>query len=145
MVFMNSQNFGKIGWKIPFFWQKMVIFAEIRACRFQNKFRRKINQVLGKWSNWPKSWYKCTLGYLLQLQRGIFGYFAFLQFYGCRNAPRGRFLGKIVNFYFGWLCLVIFSQMAIFLTKWFAFSRFAESAQNICFFGQFFCNSIKTI
>jgi hypothetical protein len=31
---------------------------------------------------------------LLQLQKGILGYFAFLRFYGSRNVLRGQFLGK---------------------------------------------------
>ena len=96
---MNSQNFGKIGRKMPVFWQKNAKnchFCRNSGIQLKKKCRRKINQVLGKWSNWPKNWYKCTLGYLLQLQRGIFGYFAFLQFYGCRNATRGRFLAIFV-------------------------------------------------
>ena len=69
-------------------------FCRNSGMQLKKKLWRKINQVLGKWSNWPKNWYKCTLGYLLQLQMGIFGYLAFLQFYGCRNASRGRFLAK---------------------------------------------------
>ena len=40
---MNSQNFGKIGRKMPVFWQKTVIFAEIQACRLEKKFRSKLN------------------------------------------------------------------------------------------------------
>ena len=44
------------------------------------KFRRKIHQVLGKWSNWPKNWYKCTLGYLPQFQEGFLDILLFSNF-----------------------------------------------------------------
>ena len=59
--------------------------------------------VLGKWSNWPKNWNTCSLVPLLQFTYfRIFGYLAFLPFYGSRYMPRrlflvnfGRFLPKI--------------------------------------------------
>ena len=51
--------------------------------------------VRGKWSNWAKNWYTCTLGPLQQNLVSIFGYLVFLPFYGSRYVQKGVFL---VNF-----------------------------------------------
>ena len=56
-------------------------------------------QVRGKCFNQLKNWQKCALGYFLQPQGGIFLYFAFFQFYGCRNAQKQRFWAKYSDFY----------------------------------------------
>ena len=67
---------------MPLFWPKTVIFCDFKNVLKMYFFRGKVLFFLGKWSNWPKNWYKCTLGPLLQLLPNlnlIFGVFAILQ------------------------------------------------------------------
>ena len=80
MVFIDFQNFVNFRRKLDDFWQKNRNFLLTRqksAKILKKNFRRKMYQVHGKCSNWPKIGQKCTLGYFLQPQEGIFGYFAF--------------------------------------------------------------------
>ena len=82
----------------PIFVQKTVIFS-LTQQKFCNFFRRKLYLVRGKWSKWLKNWYKCTLGSLLQKKERVFWYFSFFWFYGCRNALRWQFWGKILKIF----------------------------------------------
>ena len=48
------------------FFTKNGNFWRFSGIPIKKNLRRKMYLVLGKWSNWPKNWYKCTLGPLLQ-------------------------------------------------------------------------------
>ena len=101
MVFIKFQNFEKFCLILAVFWPKNRIFFNFREYVLKKKFWRKIYLVLdlGKWSNWPKAWYTCTLVHLLDLHRGDFGFFVFLPFYGARNAQNGLFLVNFGDFW----------------------------------------------
>ena len=89
-------KFWKFSGKKNVFSGKKPVFFR-RLGKIFKKNWRKIELVLGKCFNWPTNWYKCSS--LLQICVSNFWYLAFSQFYGCRNAPRGSFLGKNGQFY----------------------------------------------
>ena len=93
--FYQFPKFGKFSSKIARFSGKKHVFFRRLGKNLKNNVRRKFYAFLGKWSNWPKNWYTCTLGPLLQQLALFLGYLVFLPFYGSRYVPRGLFLVKI--------------------------------------------------
>ena len=81
-VFYWFPKFWKFSLKIARFSGKKFIFFRRLGKNLKKKLWRKVYAFLGKWSSWPKNWYKCTLGSLLQyfdLFFWIFGVFAILR------------------------------------------------------------------
>ena len=76
----------------PIFAQKTAIFS---ICAYNFRYpdvRRKVYAFLGKWSNWPNFWYKCTLGYILKPWDLIFLIiWVFAILWGLMCAKRGNF------------------------------------------------------
>ena len=94
MVFINPQNFGKIGQKMLVFLQQNVNFWRFSGMPAGFRFKRKVYGKSRKWSKIGINWYKCTLGSLLQSIILIFGYLVFWPFYGTQYVPRGTIFGK---------------------------------------------------
>ena len=67
-------KFWKFSPKIARFLGKKPVFFRDSA-KIKKNLRGKIYLLLGKWSNWPKNWYKCTLGSLLQHNEELFWIF----------------------------------------------------------------------
>ena len=116
-------------WKISLifgrFLAKKLYFFQCSRVRFEEKkFRRKNVHVLWKLSNWPKNWYTCTLGPLLDLHKSFFGFFVFLPFYGSRNAQKGIFL---VNFLYFWQNLLTGTFFLYFGAKTHFFIHFYQN------------------
>ena len=133
MVFIDFQNFVNFRRKLADFWPKnrhFLLTQQKSAKILKKKFRRKINQVHGKCSNWLKNGQKCTLGYFLQLHGGILGYFAFFQFYGSRNAPRRQFWIKFVK-------IGNYRKIAIFWPKMFQMTSNLAKTCILVFFIDF--------
>ena len=94
----------------PIFGQKNTRFFADAAKIWENDFRRKVYAFFQKWSNWPKLWYKCSLGYPLEPHVAIFWYFEFQPFYGGKFVTKGAFLVKkpkimTKNAIFSWIRL----------------------------------------
>ena len=99
MVFIDSQNFGNFRQKLSGFWTKKRHFFAGAAKILKTKFRRKSLLVCGKWLNWSKTWYKCTLRVSATIVKSRFCYILlFANFTAAEMRRKGDFCQNIAIF-----------------------------------------------
>ena len=85
IVSIDFQNFVNFRQFLADFWPKNRNFFADAAKISEKKFQRKIELVLGKWSNWSINWQKCTQGYRLSNKLWISFFFLILRLPKCNK------------------------------------------------------------